>query len=96
MTYISLNGAHSNGPMAKPSTKSDIPRVAISSLQSNSRMISSTPPEYAEDAKETAKVAKAIRRVMVHFLNILKPSGSLGSQGMNSTLKGSWTVPEPA
>ena len=94
--YSSDRGAHSNGPMAKPSTKSETPNVTTSWLAPNCRMICSTPPVYAEETKATARVAKATSRVMDHFLSMEKPMGFRGSLGIKSTTYGSSSVPAPS
>lgn len=52
--YSPLRGAHIKGPIAKPRTKREIPRVAIIVTTLNCIIISTIPPEYAEETKATA------------------------------------------
>jgi len=59
--YNSDIGAHSRGPIAKPRTKREIPRVATSSPIWNVVRIWSIPPLYAEETNATANVACATR-----------------------------------
>jgi hypothetical protein len=58
-TNLPLRGAHRRGPIAKPRTKSEIPRIAISVSIRKKRMTSDMPPEKAVLTKATANVAMA-------------------------------------
>lgn len=83
--YISDSGAQRSGPMAKPTTNMETPRMATSEETLKSTRTSPMPPEKAELAKETDRVAKAWTRVMNHLREREKVMGLYWSSGRNST-----------
>lgn len=60
-------GAQISGPMAKPKTNSEMPRVAMIWTAPNSTIISRIPPEKADETKATARVATATSMVRAHL-----------------------------
>lgn len=89
----SESGAQNSGPIAKPRTKSEIPKTPTSDETLKVRTTSGSAPENAVLTKATMKALKACRKMMVHFFLDENALGFLSSIGRKSTMNGDWEVP---